>query len=109
MRKRLRFLRQAERDVAEIIAYLSADGLSVTQKFRQALQETGELLLAMPRIGSTRLSGRPELKDIRVVPIRGFEKLFIFYRSFDNGIEIIRVLHGARDYPTLFGADAASG
>ncbi|MEK7074381.1 MAG: type II toxin-antitoxin system RelE/ParE family toxin [Patescibacteria group bacterium] len=42
------------------------------------------------------------LKDIRVVPVKDFERYFIFYRSVTEGIEIVRVLHGARDYASLF-------
>jgi hypothetical protein len=40
----------------------------------------------------------PAFQDVRFWPIGGFRKYLIFYRSVgDEGIEIIRVLHGARD------------
>ncbi len=30
-------------------------------------------------------------------PIRGFENYLVFYRPIEEGIEVTRVLHGARD------------
>ena len=98
----LHFLRHAEDDVAEIASYIGDDNPEAAQRFRKALQETGELLLGMPHIGSMRVSDRPAFKDIRVVPVRDFDKYFVFYRPVDDGIEIVRVLHGGRDYQALF-------
>jgi toxin ParE1/3/4 len=34
-------------------------------------------------------------------PVRGFERHLVFYRERDDGIEIVRVLHGARDIPSV--------
>lgn len=102
MRKALRFLQQSETDVGEIVAYIKQDNPEAAQRFRESFQETGDLLLAMPLIGSTRVSDTPVLQDVRVVPVKGFEKYFIFYRQADDCVEIVRVLHGARDYPSLF-------
>ena len=103
MRKKLLFLRKAENDAREITSYIADDNPTAAQCFREALQETTELLLRMPHIGSQRVSDKSALKDIRVVPVKDFDRYFIFYRSLDEGIEIIRVIHGARNYPWLFG------
>ena len=102
MRNILHFLRNAERDVAEIVSYIADDSPEAAQRFRRALQATGALLLDMPHIGSMRASDKPALKGIRVVPVRDFDKYAVFYRPVKDGIEIVRVLHGARDYPALF-------
>jgi toxin ParE1/3/4 len=43
---------------------------------------------------------RPELRpDLRSFPVGRF---VIFYREVRDGIEIVRVLRGARDLPALF-------
>ena len=41
------------------------------------------------------------LADIRVWRISGFEKHLIFYRPCPKGVEILDVIHGARDIETL--------
>lgn len=34
--------------------------------------------------------------------MKDFDRHVIFYRALKNGIEVLRVLHGARDIETLF-------
>jgi len=48
-------------------------------------------------MGPARVFRNPRLRDLRIWPIRGFEKIVIFYRPIEGGIEVVRVLHGARD------------
>ncbi|MGH9438287.1 MAG: type II toxin-antitoxin system RelE/ParE family toxin, partial [Terriglobia bacterium] len=35
-------------------------------------------------------------------PVKDFPKYLIFYRPIRDGIEVVRVIHGARDIPALF-------
>ncbi|MCL1475991.1 type II toxin-antitoxin system RelE/ParE family toxin [Argonema antarcticum A004/B2] len=37
--------------------------------------------------------------DLRGLPLNGY---VIFYRALDDGIEILRVVSGRRDMPSLF-------
>ena len=55
----------------------------------------------MPEMGALRHFGNPALKDIRMWPIKGFEKHLVFYHPIENGIEVIRVLHAARDIQSI--------
>lgn len=102
MANAVRFLKKAEGDLREIVVYIAENSPSATSTFRHALQETVALLCTMPHMGSPRISDRPALKDIQVIPIKGFEYYYMFYRPHDTTIEIVRILHGARDYPSLF-------
>lgn len=43
------------------------------------------------------------LAGMRFHSVHGFRKYLIFYIPGSEGIEIVRVLHGARDLKTLFG------
>ncbi len=52
-------------------------------------------------------AGQPEMGELRSqfgpgVRVFSFGDYVVFYRTIDDGIEILRVLHGRRDYPTLF-------
>jgi toxin ParE1/3/4 len=40
---------------------------------------------------------------LRVWPIDGFRNHLIFFHPTNDGVEIVRVLHGARDLEALFG------
>lgn len=43
----------------------------------------------------------PRLWGLRRVPITGFGNYLIFYRPIEGGIEVVRVIHGARDLPSV--------
>ena len=45
------------------------------------------------------------MKDARVRLVKKFSNYLIFYRIETDRIEILRVLHGARDYMNLFDYD----
>lgn len=42
------------------------------------------------------------LSGMRVWPVKGFRKILVFYRPIAVGVEIVRVVHGARDFAALF-------
>ena len=54
-----------------------------------------------PGMGARYEHEHPALADLRVVPVSRFKKYLVFYRSVQDGIEILRVLHGARDFHGL--------
>ena len=51
----------------------------------------------MPGIGERREPSNPQLAGLRVWRVEGSENHLVFYRTNDGGIDIVRVLHGARD------------
>jgi len=50
----------------------------------------------MPQLGRRREELSPRLHSFPV------GRYVLFYRQVESGIEIARVLHGARDFPPLF-------
>lgn len=96
------FLEKAEADVEEIVRYIAFDNPQAGEAFRAALQSACEMLADLPEAGSARSFGNPELKSLRLWRIPGFKKYLIFYHNTDEGVEIVRVLHSARDIPSLF-------
>lgn len=58
-----------------------------------------ELYATQPELGES----RPDLgSDVRHFPVKSY---VVFYRPLDDGIEVLRVLHGSRDIRP-FGAAA---
>lgn len=87
---------EAFRDLDDIAAYIGLDNPQAALRFLDSLQIRFHLLASSPGIGRL----RPDLGT----GIHGFpvEDYTIFYRQVSTGIEIVRVLHGARDIETLF-------
>ena len=56
----------------------------------------------MPELGTLCRFKSPEAAGVRVWSIKGFENYVIFYRPTGAGIDVVRVIHAARDIEALF-------
>ncbi len=102
MKPRLVVHDQAQDDVEEQALYIARDNVEAARRFMEATLNAFDDLLRMPEIGRPRSFKRSELAGLRSWAVRGFEEHLIFYRPTDDGIEVIRVLHGARDLENIF-------
>jgi toxin ParE1/3/4 len=55
-----------------------------------------------PELGERQAFAKGRLLGLRAWQIRGFENHIIFYRPVEDGIEVVRVLHAARDIAATF-------
>jgi toxin ParE1/3/4 len=94
---------QAYRDLDEIAAFIGRDNPQAAVRFLDDLEGRFHLLASSPGIGRP----RPELG----AGVRGFPAgdYLIFYRQLGLGIEVIRVLHGARDIEAVWQDAAGEG
>ena len=86
----------ARADLDEIWFYIAQDNPNAADRFIRALVSRFPILASMPQMGRQREELSPRLRSF---PVGNY---IIFYRPVENGIEIARVLHGARDFPPLF-------
>jgi len=96
------FTPQAGQDALDIIAYIGTDNPEAAARLLPALEETCTQLAALPGMGSARTFQRKDLRGVRILPVTGFEHYLIFYAAAGKSIQVIRVLHAARDFPTIF-------
>lgn len=90
---------RARQDLVEIYRHLAREaGLKTADRFLSAAEATLNRLARMPGIGARFDAEDPALGDIRHIPVSSrFRNLIVFYRPTTDGIEVARVLHGARD------------
>ncbi len=87
---------RARTDLDEIWGFIAQDNPQAADRLIEVLVRKFRVLARSPEIGIL----RSELaSSLRSFPVGNY---LIFYRPFDQGIEIARVLHGARDLPGLF-------
>lgn len=55
----------------------------------------------MPRMAPSCNFIDPALRKLRRWPVKDFDNWLIFYQPTRDGIEIVRVLHGARDITSI--------
>lgn len=91
--------RRAEEDLIEIWTFIASDDPTAADRLLNKIDEVCGLIAVNPELGPARPDLRPEF---RYHPVGRY---LIFYRTVRGGIEIVRVVHGARDLPGLFGPE----
>jgi len=84
-------------DLIEHYSYIAHDKVEPAERFLQQVEKTFDLIARFPGIGRAWESKQPRLAGVRVYPIPRFRNYLIFYRPIKAGVEILTVLHGARD------------
>ncbi len=89
----------AEHDLVGIWLGIMPDNIDAADNLLRLIDNTCNLLASYPKIGRARNNLGYGLFSFPV------GKYLIFYRINSSGIEIARVLHGARDLPHIFGIE----
>lgn len=88
---------EAEQDLLDIWLYIAADNPANADRFLDRLEETARKLAEFKHMGSERSELAEGLKSFP------YERYVIFYRDAGAGVELVRVLHGARDVTAIWG------
>jgi toxin ParE1/3/4 len=89
---------RADRDLDDCADYLvRRASLPVARRFLAAAPQTFEFLAGMPGIGSAAGVRDSAGQELRLWTVKGFRNHVITYRPLDDGIEVVRVVHGSRD------------
>ena len=89
-------------DLAEIVSYIAQDNPDAANRVRHAILSTAELLGRFPALGGRPSFSATRFAGIRFLPAKRFRNYLLFYREDDDALEVLRVLHAARDAQRLF-------
>jgi len=101
MTKRIVITPRASQDIDELFAYIAQNNSDAALQFFDAVRQTFAKLAQMSRMGRPYPVTNLRLEGLRKWSVKGFEKYLIFYLSFDDSIEIVRILHAARDIEAI--------
>jgi toxin ParE1/3/4 len=90
---------RAQADITEIWGFIAEDSEARADAFIDRLDQSISSLAINPLMGRARDELSPNLRSFP------FGRYVIFYLALPDGIEIVRVLHGARDLGTFFPVD----
>jgi toxin ParE1/3/4 len=83
---------EAQRDLDDIWLYIATDNPSAADEWLATVEESFRLIGDEPFVGQ----GREDLlPGLRFLPVGNY---LIFYFPLTDRVEIVRVIHGARDY-----------
>ena len=86
---------EAERDIRRITQYIARDNVQAALAWLNQIEAACHLLATQPASGQ-RVTSR--VGEIRRHVVGNY---LIYYQPFDQGIGVIRVVHGARDQEKL--------
>lgn len=89
---------QADEDLIEIWTYIAADSPAAADKLLRDLAAVFERTIDHPYLGR---SAKEIALDARILAHGNYLLLYRLLEA-DQTIELVRVLHGARDWPRLF-------
>lgn len=96
---RYRLSRQADNDLERIWGFIATDSPRQADRLLDTIHTRLHKLARSPLLGTA----CPELSpSLRFLAVKSY---VIYYRPLAEGIEIVRVLHGARDIKSLFPSD----
>ena len=94
---RVRRTAAARKDYHDIFLYIAEHDIEAAKRLVREFDEKLQLLLEFPGLGQKRDELRHEMRSL---PVRDY---LIFYRPLPKrGIELIRVVHGARNLKKIF-------
>ncbi len=101
MTRSVRFRVLAREDVAEEAQFLAASGAAVADRFLEAVDRGSERIASFPQLGRKVSPPGRFLAGVRSWPVPGFENVIIYCRPIARRIDVLRVIHGARNLSRL--------
>lgn len=92
---------RALRDLEQRSEYIRQSSPLAALRYLDAAEATFRQLADCPGLGTRYDPDLPVLAEIRFLPITRFRNDLVFYRLLTDGIEVLRVLHGAQDLDRL--------
>jgi toxin ParE1/3/4 len=96
MPKQIRRTKQLRQDLIEIYRYIHERDPQAADKVFEAIERNIKALLETPGVGHRWDSSHPRLEGMRVAVVAPYRNYLIFFRAFPNGVEVYRLIHGAR-------------
>jgi toxin ParE1/3/4 len=81
--------------------YAEQSGEALAHRWEKAVKSALLRVVRYPSAGTPCTFRSPELRDVRQTTIPGFPKHLLFYRFQNGEVQILRVVHGARDLERL--------
>ncbi len=91
-----RFTEKAEADLDQVWAYIARDNPGAADTMIETILENSRIYVQFPNLGQRQEELRSGLRSVVVSPY------VVYYRPVQGTIELLRVLHCARDIKNIF-------
>jgi toxin ParE1/3/4 len=90
----------ASEDLETICDFIAQRSPTAAKRFLKKIKRTFETLAQFPMLGAEWTDS--PVPDLRLWPLPRYKSYVIFYRPIARGVEIVRIVRGARDFSRLF-------
>ncbi len=94
-------------DLENIWNFIALDNPKAANRVLDAAHRTFHILSQHPELGRVRRIAEGE-HEVRSFLITDFQNYVVYYQPTPDGINVLHILHGARDQSRLFGDDSGS-
>jgi len=99
---KLRVMPAADADAEDITEYILRDSIEQATRFYDALEATYRHIVMRPMAWRPLMSlETPRADGLRYRAVLGFPNHLVLFRVDDEFVDIVRVLHAARDLPDV--------
>ena len=88
---------RVDQDLEDIYVFIGRDSIEAADRLLSAAETTFRRIAVNPEIGPVCRFRNRRLAGLRSWRIAEFPKYLVFYRVLPAGVEIVRVIHGARN------------
>ena len=88
-------------DLDEIVSYIAQDNPVAAEAVPRDILDTAECLGRQSGQGIRPDFSAPRFTGIRFLPCQRYPVYLVFYRELPAEVEVLRILHGARNLPLL--------
>jgi len=93
------FLQEAVDDLEEIVLYIAQNNRAAAFRMHDTIIEKAKNLTLFPKRGRLVPDKKMSAAGYRMLGIKPY---IVFYRIIERTVFIYRVLHGSRNYPSLY-------
>ena len=97
--KPVRLTPRVDSDIDACLSWIAKDNPAVALRFLDALKSLSAIPVTHAGHRSPRYAEIPLVHGVRMLAIKDFENCLLFYLEHEDCVDVIRVLHGARDIP----------
>jgi toxin ParE1/3/4 len=98
----IQFALEADAEIEDCYAHIAAESSVAAERFQEALSQAFERISTHPGIGAEWSAIAQAVPGIRRWAVRGFPNHLILYRVMPERIDVVALLHGARDLGQVF-------
>jgi toxin ParE1/3/4 len=89
-------------DLRAIANYIAEHNVDASMRFLSSVDETARRLSIHPISGTACQFRQPIVEGLRMITVKRFRSYLICFRPLVDRVELVRLVHGARQQPTIF-------